>query len=1109
MSSPLPAGYTVVFAFHRLEFAVSVSFTAILIANRGEIAIRIASACADLGVRSVGVYAQDDAASLHARQADEAVALPGRGVPAYLDGVQLIAIAREQGCEAIHPGYGFLAENADFAEQCAEAGITLIGPGAETLRLFGDKAAARALAARCQVPLVQGTAQAVSLEAAKAFMASLQGSGVMIKALSGGGGRGMRAVTDPATLEAAYARCQSEARAAFGNDAVYVEQLVESARHIEVQVLGDGSGVVSHLWERDCTLQRRHQKLVEFAPAPGLDPALRDRIIDSAMTLAAAVNYRGIGTFEFLVEPDQDRFYFMEANPRVQVEHTVTEQVTGVDLVQTQIHLAAGASLADLNLETAPACEGMAVQLRLNLETLAADGSTAPAAGTLTAYEPASGPGIRVDGYGYAGYPVSPAYDSLLAKLIVTGSDYGSVLQRARRALKQTRIDGVQNNLPLLQALLASDAVQANAITTGYVESHLAELLAALPDASAALPASASALAMETVATPTGCDVLLSPTTGVLVSLLVQQGDTVQVGQVVAVLEAMKMEFEVRAATSGRVHSLAAAEGDALNDATPLLFVEPGEVEGDAIATEESVDLDHIRKDLAEVLDRHQAISDEGRPQAVAKRHRKGKRTARENLDHLLDAGSFQEYGAMALAAQRRRRSAEELQAMSPADGLVGGTGTVNADQVGEQAARVMAMSYDYTVFAGTQGMMNHKKTDRLLQLAGQWKMPLVLFAEGGGGRPGDTDFVGVAGLDCHTFAAMAALSGQVPLVGIGSGRCFAGNAALLGCCDVIIATEDASIGMAGPAMIEGGGLGRFTPEEVGPVSVQAANGVVDVRVRDEAEAVAVAKQYLSYFQGSVAAWQAADQRELRHRIPEKRTRVYDMRRVIETLADTGSVLELRRAFSPGMITALVRIEGKPFGLIANDPQHLGGAIDAVGGDKAARFMQLCEAFGLPMVSLCDTPGFMVGPEAEKQGTVRHVSRMFVTAASLTVPFFTLVLRKGYGLGAQAMAAGSFHSPLFTAAWPSAEFGAMGLEGAVRLGFAKELAAQPTPEKQQRLFDKLVAKAYQQGKALNMASFLEIDAVIDPVESRQWLLRGLNASGHRGGKGGRPFVDTF
>jgi acetyl-CoA carboxylase carboxyltransferase component len=495
----------------------------------------------------------------------------------------------------------------------------------------------------------------------------------------------------------------------------------------------------------------------------------------------------------------------------------------------------------------------------------------------------------------------------------------------------------------------------------------------------------------------------------------------------------------------------------------------------------------------------------------VAKRRKTGQRTTRENLAALLDDGSFIEYGALALAAQRRRRTPEELLDLSPADGLVTGIGTVNAAAFGDQAARCMAIAYDYTVFAGTQGIMNHKKTDRMLNLAAQWRLPLVLFAEGGGGRPGDTDFVGVAGLDCHTFVGMAKLSGLVPLVGVVSGRCFAGNAALLGCCDVIIATENATIGMAGPAMIEGGGLGRFTPEQIGPVGVQAPNGVIDVLVRDEADAVRVAKQYLSYFQGPLDDWQCADQRQLRQLIPENRLRVYDIRQVIETLADSDSVLELRRQFAPGLISAFIRIEGRPFGLLANNPAHLGGAIDAQAGDKAARFMQLCDAFAIPMLSLCDTPGFMVGPQAEQQATVRHVSRMFVAAANLSVPFFTVVLRKGYGLGAQAMAAGSFHSPLFTIAWPSGEFGAMGLEGAVRLGFAKELAAQQDPAAQQALFDKLVAKAYQSGKGINMASYLEIDAVIDPQETRSWLLRGLNATPAPAPREGskRSFVDTW
>ena len=1093
---------------------MSAPFTALLIANRGEIAIRIARACADLEIRSVAVFAEDDDASLHTRKADLAVPLKGRGVPAYLDMDQLIAIAAAQGCDAIHPGYGFLAENAEFARRCQAAGITFIGPAPEVLELFGDKAAARALAERCGVPLVAGINQAVSLEQAQAFCA--EHGAVMLKALAGGGGRGMRAVFEPATLAEAYARCQSEAQAAFGNGALYIEQLVSDARHIEVQVLGDGSGAVSHLWERDCSLQRRNQKLVEIAPSPDLDSDVRDAMIAAALQLAAEVKYCGIGTFEFLLDAAQPgRFYFMEANPRVQVEHTVSEQVTGIDLLHTQLKLVAGQSLAALGLLQPPAVQGFAVQLRINLETLHADGSTRPAVGTLTAFDPPSGPGLRVDGYGYAGYPVSPSYDSLLAKLIAQGADYPAALRRAYRALSEFRLEGVANNLHLLQNLLRHPAVQRHQVNTRFVENQLSELLAPQPQAHAhryfAVSSASVAATLHSVDAPPGSVPLTTLNTGVLVCLEVAEGDAVAAGQSIAVLEAMKMEFVVKASHSGIVRALAAQPGDTLAEGQTLLFIEPAEVDGSAQHDEQSLDLAHIRADLAEVLERHALLTDARRPEAVAKRRKTGQRSARENLADLLDDGSFSEYGALALAAQRRRRSTEELLQLSPADGLIAGIGTVNAAAFGSQAARCMSIAYDYTVFAGTQGVINHKKTDRMLQLAEQWRLPLVLFAEGGGGRPGDTDFVGVAGLDCHTFVGMAKLSGLVPLVGVVSGRCFAGNAALLGCCDVIIATENATIGMAGPAMIEGGGLGRFTPEQVGPVSVQGPNGVIDVQVADEAAAVQVAKQYLSYFQGPLADWQCRDQRELRQLIPENRLRVYDIRQVIATLADADSVLELRRAFAPGLITALIRIEGRPFGLLANNPAHLGGAIDAQAGDKAARFMQLCDAFDIPLLSLCDTPGFMVGPEAEKQATVRHISRMFVAAASLTVPFFTVVLRKGYGLGAQAMAAGSFHSPLFTIAWPSGEFGAMGLEGAVRLGFAKELAAQSDAVAQKALFDKLVAKAYEQGKGLNMASYLEIDAVIDPAETRAWLLRGLNATPPAAPRQGkkRPFVDTW
>ncbi|WP_435634526.1 carboxyl transferase domain-containing protein [Pseudomonas solani] len=1086
------------------------AITRLLIANRGEIAIRIARAAAELGIPSVAVFAEDDAASLHLRKADQAVALKGRGATAYLDMQQLLDAALANGCDAVHPGYGFLSENAAFARLCEGAGVRFIGPAADALDTFGDKARARELAQRCGVPLAAGSNRATSLEEARAFLDS---GPIMLKALAGGGGRGMRPVREAAELEEAYARCQSEARGAFGSDALYVERLIEQARHIEVQVVGDGE-TVSHLWERDCSLQRRNQKVIEIAPAPGLDPALRQRILDAALTLAGVVAYRGIGTFEFLVDDARGDFVFMEANPRIQVEHCITEAVTGVDLVQAQLRIAAGARLAELGLAQPSAPRGFAVQLRVNLETMQADGSARPAGGVISAYEPPSGAGIRVDGYGYAGYATSPSYDSLLAKVIVQGEDFPSALRRAYRALCEFRLEGVASNIHFLQNLLRRPELADNRVSTRFIEQHIAALLAPQQAAHPHLfvsGASGQAAHNAVADVPAGCIALNAPSQGVLVSLDVAEGDAIAVGQAVAVLEAMKMEFVVKASHSGIVRALPVAPGDALFEGAALLYLEPAEVSGDAVASEESIDLAHIRADLAEVLERHAITRDERRPDAVARRRKTGQRTTRENLDDLLDAGSFIEYGALALAAQRRRRSLEELIQQSPADGLVAGLGTVNAAQFGNEAARCMAISYDYTVFAGTQGVMNHKKTDRMLGLAEQWRVPLVLFAEGGGGRPGDTDFVGVAGLDCHTFVAMARLSGLVPVVGVVSGRCFAGNAALLGCCDVIIATRNASIGMAGPAMIEGGGLGSFKAEEVGPTSVQGPNGVIDVLVEDEAEAVDVAKRYLSYFQGTVSDWRCADQRELRHAIPENRLRVYDIRAVIGQLADEGSVLELRRQFAPGMVTAFIRIEGKPFGLLANNPMHLGGAIDAQAGDKAARFMQLCDAFDIPMVSLCDTPGFMVGPESEKHATVRHVSRMFVAAASLSVPFFTVVLRKGYGLGAQAMAAGSFHSSMFTIAWPSGEFGAMGLEGAVRLGFAKELAAVENLEERQKLFDKMVAKAYQNGKAINMASFLEIDAVIDPEETRAWLLRGLNTAPKPTPREGRkrPFVDTW
>ncbi|WP_328595212.1 carboxyl transferase domain-containing protein [Actinomadura macrotermitis] len=590
-----------------------------------------------------------------------------------------------------------------------------------------------------------------------------------------------------------------------------------------------------------------------------------------------------------------------------------------------------------------------------------------------------------------------------------------------------------------------------------------------------------------------------APMHGTVVSVEVAAGDRVGAGDPLVVLEAMKMEHVVQAEAAGIVRAVAVAPEDAVAPGDPLVTLDPAEDAETRADEEAAADPGAIRADLAEVRRRHETGLDAARPEAVAKRHARGLRTARENIADLCDPGTFSEYGALAIAAQRQRRSLEELMERTPADGMVCGIGEVDG-------ARCVVMSYDYTVLAGTQGYQNHRKTDRMLDLAHRERLPVVLFAEGGGGRPGDTDTTTVSGLDVTTFHAMGRLSGRVPTAGIAAGRCFAGNAALLGCCDVVIATRDANIGMGGPAMIEGGGLGVFAPEQIGPIEVQGANGVVDVVVDDEAAAVAAARRYLSYFGPSPAGWEHADQRLLRHAVPENRRRPYDVRAVIGLLADTGSVLELRGGFGAGIITALARIEGRPYGLMASNPAHLGGAIDRDAADKAARFLQLCDAHGLPVVSLCDTPGFMVGPDAEATATVRHFSRLFVIGANLRVPLVTVVLRKGYGLGAQAMAGGSFKAPLATVAWPTGEIGGMGLEGAVRLGFRKELAAAEDPE---AMFEQMVAAAYDHGKALNAATAFELDDVIDPAGTRRWITSVMPAGPlPRDGRAHR-WIDTW
>ncbi|MEM7017302.1 MAG: carboxyl transferase domain-containing protein [Pseudomonadota bacterium] len=1127
----------------------------LLIANRGEIAIRVIRTASDLGVETTAIFSEDDNRSLHTRHADNALSLGADGVAAYLDIERIIALAKETGAEAIHPGYGFLSESADFAKACVDAGITFVGPDVETLQQFGNKAAAKRLAGQCDVPVLPGISRAVTSEEAAVFFDSLGSDGaIMLKAIAGGGGRGMRPVLSRAELQEAFTRAGSEARQAFGSDEIYIEELLPRARHIEVQIVGDGTGAVSHLWTRECSLQRQRQKIIEIAPAFDLDEDLSNAMLEAAVRMASAAKYRGAGTIEFLVDQlsPRPRFVFLEANARLQVEHTVTEAVTGLDLVAAQLKIASGATLANLGLEQAnvPAPQGVALQARVNLETMNPDGTSRPGGGLISAYDPPSGPGIRIDGYGYTGYATSPYYDSLLAKLIVHADNTVNVARKTCRALAEFRVEGVRSNIEFLMALLTRTELNADTVHTRYIEENITELLEegdarlryftperdmqkagvdvdpddplAVLNVSRAKPAASEAAEQApAVQGPPGTVAVLAPIQGMVVDISVEVGDSVQRGQPVAVLEALKMEHVIPTEEAGVVREIALQKGDTIFEQTPILFIEPQEVEGE-YSTGEEIDLDSIRPDIAEINHFHHLTTDESRKAATEKRHNSGKRTTRENIEDLCDPGSFLEYGPLVTATRFRKDTFEEIEERvirTAADAMVMGVGRVNGDLVGQDHARCVAMSYDYSVLAGTQGQKNHQKQDRMFVVAEKYRLPVVLYTEGGGGRTQNGPRAGstpiatsVGGLNTRTWRQLGKLSGLVPLVGVNSGFCFAGNVVLLGACDVIIATRDSSLGVGGPAMIEGGGLGAYAPGEVGPVSMQEPNGVIDIVVEDEAEATAVAKRYLSYFQGRFSHWQEHDQRKLRHIVPENRRAVYSIREVIETLADVDTVLELRPKFGLAMVTAFIRIEGRPVGVIANNSNSpTGGAIDADAADKASRFMQLCDAFDIPILSLIDCPGNMVGPEAEKEALIRHCGRMYVSGANLTVPFFAVVLRKAYGLGALAMATGSFDETFFALSWPTGEFAGMGLEGQIKLGRRAELAAIEDIPKRKARYEEMVADAYSWARALNAGTVFEVDDVIDPAETRRWLIMGLNSAPEPIPRDGKKlsWVDTW
>ena len=1111
----------------------------VLIANRSEIAVRlIRTYRLHADISTLAIYTSDEQNALHAQAAHHAALLPGRGPSAYLDIDAVVKVAKEHQCSAIAPGYGFLSENQAFAARCEAEGITFIGPTSDQLGELGDKLRARSLAAKIGVPILDGCTSSEPGDI-HAYVDSLPPDiPIILKAAAGGGGRGIRIVRQRSTLDADLESCQREARLSFGDNRIYVERFLPRAKHIEVQILGDGVGNVVAFGERECSLQRQNQKLIEIAPSPSIPPgdALRDQLVEAALRLTRAVKYRSLATIEFLVNPDTREFFFMEANPRIQVEHTTTEQLYGIDLVELQLQVSCGRSLQDLGVVTrSPPLKRYAIQLRINSETLQPDGSSQPNAGALTTFNVPNGPYVRVDTAAHAPggrlgkYNVSPLFDSLLAKVIVTAPSFGQALALADRSLAETDIRGVRTNRAFLMALVRHPVVRQSHSITATVSQYLSELL----DDAHRIDAAGKTVtrdeqdgaAQKSVDAPEGSEAIKIHLTGIVLDLKVAEGDAVKANQDIAVIEAMKMEHLIRAPRSGRIVRLACAKGDAVNAGAPICFFESSEHGADDSESSSSLPtsepIDSIRPELREILDRKKLLMDEGRKEAVAKRHARGYPTIRESIDMLVDPDSFLELGDLVIAAQLKRRTLDDLLKRTMGDGIITGWATVHGRPV------ALALG-DYLVLAGTQGTYHHLKLDRIFESVLENPAPLVLYAEGGGGRPGDVDRTVVAGLSTPSFSLLARIRAEgIPTIGVANGYVFAGNAALLGTCDLVIATRGGSreiaggkepgktsIGMGGKAMIEGGGLGVFESDVIGPPDLQASTGGIDILVGTEADASMMTRRLLAFFTHSISqSWKwTSDARLLRQAVPpaSARRRAYDVRVVINLLVDDGSFIELGRAWGTSVVTGLATITGKPVGILANDSAtSLGGAIDHDSGRKATRLIQLLTRTRCAhLISLCDTPGFMVGPEFEKSatggGSFRIFGDWFAAAQELGISggrVISIILRNAYGLGAQAMMGGGSLSNLTSASWPSGAFGGMGLEGAVRLGHRNELAAIENPEERKKAEQRMIDDMYERGKASNMAMFAEVDTVIDPADTRRWIEKNLASA--------KPRIPTF
>lgn len=1132
----------------------------VLISNRGEIAIRIARAAAGLGMKSVAIHAPIDADALHTRIATEAreIAAGGDPVRAYLDAAAIIDAARESGCDCVHPGYGFLAENADFATACAAAGLTFVGPPPEVLALFGDKVRARALAQSLDIPIVWGSAEPLASPEQALILAGEIGYPVMLKAAAGGGGRGMRRVYGRDEMADAFARCESEARAAFGNGALFLERLLERPRHIEVQVLADASGHVVHLYERDCSVQQRHQKVLEIAPAPGLDDALRQRLFTDAVRLVREAGYVNAGTVEFLVLPETGEYFFIECNPRIQVEHTITEQITGVDLVEAQLQIASGATLADLGLADqaviAPP-DRFSIQARV----------VARGAGTLSGYKEPSGPGVRVDACGYLGLTPPPQFDPLLAKVIGTSSArsarpahatdpdpaYQSALDRTLRALAEFHIAGVPTNLVELRALLSHPAVRGgDARVTLFDEDG--ESLRDAPAGNGALDLlerhatgrgpgarapSATTPTLPSLEAEPGQQPVACPMDGQVLEVSAAEGDTVAAGQALLILSAMKMETEVTAPCAGTIAALQPLEAGvsvAAGQVIALIAPSAGAVGASARAAEDT---------WADVLDEvstlqrlaHERMAPGSDDPGVVRQRDRGKLTCRERIDALLDDGSFREVGSIAGFASYGDDG--KVAGFTPAN-HVGGWGSIDG-------RTAIVCADDFTSRGGHADGAIGQKSRYLDSLSVELKVPSVRLLDGssGGGsvaamvpqqqkegasraqessghitagRPrvagsGGSFLPGHLGSTQYaeqlaTVPVVNLLLGSV--VGIGAAK------AVLGHFSVMV-RDIAQLFVAGPPVVRHAMGYDITKEELGDWRIHCANGSVDNLAETEQDAFAQTRRFLSYLPSSV--YEAPPvlppnpddpptrrEEELFTLVPRRRTTTFDARRAITLMADTGSFFEVGPLWGTDQITGFVRMNGHSLGVIASDSRHRnGGALTADGCRKLTRHLDLCDLFHIPVLNLVDNPGFAVGLEHEQAGTIRAGGEWMIAFAQTKVPIFTVLMRRSFGVAGNNYATPRAE-PSMRVVWPAADVGGIPPEGGIEAAYKRQLAEAEDPE---ALRAELMARIESARGPAGPLSKFQMEEMIDPRDTRklvcEWVEMAYRLVGQAASLGSR------